>query len=244
MRTCPNPKCNYVIENENAKFCKKCGAKLSNDNNKDQLHVPNKLSNEANTVEDQCPWLDPPAVAYPAPKDGEGRNEVRMDGGGISLGPVSSSINTPKPSSYNVRNQYQKPKSDISLNNNVVINKNIFWAVKTCFKKYATFSGRASRSEYWYLVLFNLLIYIAFLLLIVLSSASDVLCGFWLLLYMLYTLVAFLPGIAVTVRRLHDTDKSGYNYFIACIPFVGPIILLCYLCESSDVGENKYGNPT
>jgi uncharacterized membrane protein YhaH (DUF805 family) len=105
------------------------------------------------------------------------------------------------------------------------------------FKKYADFSGRARRKEYWYWTLFNLII------IILLGIVDD-----WLFaegaLIGLYSLIVLVPGLAVTVRRLHDTGRSGALLLINFIPIVGSIILLFYLVGDSEPGTNKYGpNP-
>ncbi len=99
-------------------------------------------------------------------------------------------------------------------------------AIKSCFGKYATFRGRANRSEFWYWYLFTLLLYI-------IPPIG-----------MIASLVVFIPNISVTVRRLHDVGKGGGWYFISLIPIVGWIWLLVLLCKASQEGENEYGpNP-
>ena len=105
-------------------------------------------------------------------------------------------------------------------------------SIQTCFSKYATFSGRASRSEYWWFCLFNFLV--AFILVMLeLSTLSTI-----------YTLATFLPSLAACVRRLHDVGKSGWMYFVAFIPIVGAIWLLVLSCTDSQPGANEYGeNP-
>lgn len=109
-------------------------------------------------------------------------------------------------------------------------------------KKYADFSGRARRSEYWYFYLFNTLISFAI-------GMVDGIFGFIGefgigMLGGIYTLLVLIPSIAVGVRRLHDTNRSGWWLLIALIPLVGAIILLVYLVQDSDQGENQYGpNP-
>jgi len=103
-------------------------------------------------------------------------------------------------------------------------------------KKYAVFEGRARRSEYWYFALFNFIATIAAVLV-------DSVIGFPIF-YFVYILAAFIPGLAVLVRRLHDTNKSGWWFFIAFIPILGGIALLVFLCTDSDQNENQYGlNP-
>jgi len=111
---------------------------------------------------------------------------------------------------------------------------------------YATFSGRARRSEYWFFVLFNMIFgIVAMILDNILGTTFDL--GFGIsygYIYLIYTLAILIPGLAVVVRRLHDVGKSGWMYFIFLIPIVGIIWLLVLLCTDSQVGSNKWGeNP-
>ena len=118
-------------------------------------------------------------------------------------------------------------------------------------KNYANFKGRARRSEYWYFILFNMIFGIiagiidqmlgtTFTLDIV-DQAVQLPYGY---VYLFYSLAVFIPGLAVTVRRLHDTSKSGWLFFIVLIPLAGAIWLLVLLFTDSTVGINKYGpNP-
>lgn len=119
-------------------------------------------------------------------------------------------------------------------------------AVKIGLSNYCTFSGRASRSEYWYMVLFSFLFQIV----------AYSLCGFVGYLYgdivglawgiiignIVSTLFLFIPMLAVTIRRLHDTNHSGWWYFIGLILIVGWIWLLVLMLQESD-DENQYGPP-
>jgi len=109
---------------------------------------------------------------------------------------------------------------------------------------YADFDGRARRSEYWYFVLFNTLGAIAIMLVtMVLGAMSDILGMVGSLAYMAYALGLLVPGIAVAVRRLHDTGKSGWWMLIALIPLAG-IVLIVFMCMDSDPGANAFGpNP-
>lgn len=110
-------------------------------------------------------------------------------------------------------------------------------------RNYADFSGRARRTEYWMFALFNLIFYVAAIILdnILGTTVSNLPYG---LFYFLYALAMFIPGLAVSVRRLHDTGKSGWMILIAIIPIVGAIWLLVLYCTDSDAGENEYGpNP-
>ena len=112
-------------------------------------------------------------------------------------------------------------------------------------KKYAEFSGRARRKEYWMFALFNALIYIAILIFsAILGSIDNSLALIGSLLLVIYGLAIFVPSLAVAVRRLHDTGRSGWWFLIAFVPFVGGIILLVFTVQDSVPGENEYGkNP-
>lgn len=93
-------------------------------------------------------------------------------------------------------------------------------SIKTCFSKYATFRGTASRSEFWWWVLFNL---IATACLSIINEKLS----------LAFTLATLLPYIAVTTRRLHDTDRSGWAQLVGIIPIVGWIITIIWLCQDS-----------
>ncbi len=110
-------------------------------------------------------------------------------------------------------------------------------------QNYATFTGRARRSEYWYFVLFNgIFSIVAMILDNVLGIALEGI-GYGPL-YGLYLLAMLIPGLAVVVRRLHDVGKSGWMYFIVLIPIIGAIWILVLLITDSQVGSNKWGeNP-
>lgn len=105
-----------------------------------------------------------------------------------------------------------------------------------CFRKYATFTGRAQRAEYWYFALFNSIIY---LILFFISSAYliQILC-------IVFYLAMMIPGLAVAVRRLHDVGKGGWMILISLIPLIGSIWLLILMVTDSNPGNNQYGpNP-
>lgn len=113
-------------------------------------------------------------------------------------------------------------------------------AVKTCFSKYATFKGRARRSEYWWFWLFTFIlscvaIGIDYSMGWVNREVGLGICsGIW-------SLAMFLPSLAACVRRLHDTGRSGWWYLIGLIPLVGPIVLLIFLVLDSKPEENRFG---
>lgn len=117
-------------------------------------------------------------------------------------------------------------------------------SVRTCLSDYATFSGRAPLSEYWFMVLFS----------IIFQIAVSVICGFIGYLFgdingmtagavigsLVASLLLLLPMLAVTVRRLHDSGHSGWWYFISLVPMIGGIWLLILLLQGS-TDENEYG---
>src|SRR5262245_40246323 len=110
-------------------------------------------------------------------------------------------------------------------------------------KKYAVFNGRATRKEYWYFALFNIIISMALAVIDMITGTFSAEVGIGLL-GGLYQLVILIPGIAVSVRRLHDTDRNGWWLLIAVIPLIGAIALLIFLVQDGKPGENHYGlNP-
>ena len=112
------------------------------------------------------------------------------------------------------------------------------FAVRTCFNKYATFQGRAARPEFWFFVLFNVLVGTA------LSVVDGVLFGLAngvSPLSSLYSLAAFLPGLAVGARRLHDIDRSGWWQLIMFVPLVGLVVIVVFWCKRGTPGHNRFG---
>ncbi|WP_370688431.1 DUF805 domain-containing protein [Chryseobacterium sp. EO14] len=115
------------------------------------------------------------------------------------------------------------------------------WYLKV-LKQYADFSGRARRTEYWMYLLFNLIFAVIAAILdniLGLKFTPEIPYGY---LYLLYALVTFLPGLAVSVRRLHDVDKSGWFLFISLIPIIGGIWLLVLYATEGTQGRNQYGD--
>lgn len=121
-------------------------------------------------------------------------------------------------------------------------------AVRTCFSKYVTFSGRAQRSEFWWFALFtfggNIILSIIDSILfgaittgpgsINASTDTPVLSGIFLL-------ITFLPSISVAVRRLHDTDRSGWWWWLWLVPLIGFIILIVWYASKGTHGTNRFG---
>ena len=116
-------------------------------------------------------------------------------------------------------------------------------AVRTCWKKYGDFDGRAVRSEFWWWVLFGAIVQFAaaIVLTIVLTIVQNV--GFlqWLsvLIFMVIVLALILPSIAVSVRRLHDRDLSGWFYLLGFVPFGGVVLFIFYVLPGTP-GPNRY----
>ena len=108
---------------------------------------------------------------------------------------------------------------------------NFFQSFRICFKKFVDFKERASRSEYWWFALFTSIISIPSYLP---NETVQVLSG-------LGSLIILLPTLAVTVRRLHDINKSGWLVLISLIPLIGAIILLVMLIERGTLGKNRFG---
>ena len=117
------------------------------------------------------------------------------------------------------------------------------WYIKV-LKKYAVFSGRARRKEYWMFFLFNFIFsLVASLIDLGIGLLTFAVFGLGLL-SILYALAVFVPGLAVSVRRLHDVGKSGWYLLINLIPIAGPLWFLVLACTDSQPGDNKYGpNP-
>ena len=120
---------------------------------------------------------------------------------------------------------------------------NFIDATKSGLKGYVDFNGRATRSEYWWFYLF---LWVTLLV----ANVMDALLGTpaiqsgirsWGLIYIVFSLGLFLPGLSVAVRRLHDRDRSGAWLLIAFVPIIGILVLIIWFVKSSDPGTNRYG---
>ena len=118
-------------------------------------------------------------------------------------------------------------------------------SVSTCLKEsYFGFEGRASRSEYWWFTLFLALLEIVtsvldgFLGTYAVTSSGRMI-GF---INLIFLLAILLPSIAVAVRRLHDTDRSGWFYLLIFIPLIGSIILIIFFIQQGTNGRNRFGD--
>jgi len=114
---------------------------------------------------------------------------------------------------------------------------NFFEAVKTCWEKYATFSGRASRSEYWYFILFlSLLVIVTSIIDATIFPGNELMPT-----YSIFSLLTIIPSISTAARRLHDVDRSGW-WQLLYITIIGTIVVLYWLIKKGDAGDNKYGS--
>ena len=110
---------------------------------------------------------------------------------------------------------------------------NFIQAIQSGFRNYVGFTGRAARSEFWWWALFQALASIAAL---VVDAAAHIDA-----IYLLVSLGLALPSIAMVVRRLHDTERSGWWYLMVLVPLVGPILLIVWWCTRGTTGANKHG---
>lgn len=107
-------------------------------------------------------------------------------------------------------------------------------AIKSGFNKYCCFTGRASRSEYWWWVLFTFIVGAIVGVVFGDGTTGTIISG-------LVSLALFLPGLGLGVRRLHDIGRSGWAILLALIPIVGAIILIIWFIKDSDPTPNAYG---
>jgi uncharacterized membrane protein YhaH (DUF805 family) len=134
------------------------------------------------------------------------------------------------------------------MNQNMIYDVSYMDALKRGFKQYVTFSGRASRSEFWRFMVCREIILdglagfglIVDMVLGNTSAASD----YAMVLLVILQLIFFLPSLAITCRRLHDVGKSGLTFLLVFIPIVGIFVLLSDLVKKGDVSINAYGEKT
>ena len=112
----------------------------------------------------------------------------------------------------------------------------VAWWKTVVLERFAQFSGRAGRAEYWWFVLAN------FIITLVLSALSR---ASWLfaVVSLGYSIAVLVPSIAVGIRRLHDTGRSGWWLLIILVPLVGIIVLVVFLATDGAPGPNRYGPP-
>lgn len=118
-------------------------------------------------------------------------------------------------------------------------------AVMCCLRqKYVDFNGRAKRGEYWYFILFQVIVYVALLILqtVCLGLGLSAIAGIFSIISLLFLVGTLLPGISAAVRRLHDINKCGWFYLVGFIPLIGFFILVYLLAQKGTEGPNKYGD--
>lgn len=130
------------------------------------------------------------------------------------------------------------PNSTMVNNHSAEANFGILDWFKKALRNYTNFSGRARRKEYWYFVLVQMgLIIVAMILdAIIFNSETG-------LFYIVVALGLFLPGLAVTIRRLHDTSRSGWWFLLSILPLIGSIVLLVFLASDTKLETNQWGPP-
>ena len=110
-------------------------------------------------------------------------------------------------------------------------------SISAGFANYFNFRTRATRSEYWYFILFLFIVSFALAIVEYVVSGPDA----KFLLSSLFSLATFIPSLSVFVRRLHDIGRSGWWFFLGVIPLIGIIVLIYWLCQPSTPGPNEYG---
>jgi uncharacterized membrane protein YhaH (DUF805 family) len=111
------------------------------------------------------------------------------------------------------------------------------------FRRFADFSGRSRRKEYWMFTLLNIIVgFVLGLIGGILGGSSEGGSVIGSAIIGLYVLAVIIPSIAVTVRRFHDQDKSGWFVLLAFIPFIGSLILLVFMCLEGTRGPNRFGD--
>ncbi len=140
----------------------------------------------------------------------------------------------------------QHRASAVFFANAGVITMNFGQAVNSYFRKYVTFTGRASRPEYWYAYLFSMILILVatlldFSMMVEYSAISDggMAPSFFT---SLITLALFFPSLTVGVRRLHDTNRSGWWMLLILVPLAGIIALIVFFCQRGTDGTNRFGD--
>lgn len=222
------------------KFCKTCGAQL-NDNDAFCV-VCGTAVEEVNDADAPTDFYDTEETSVLNDNSFDEETTVLNDDNPYqdmySQSPVQQELDVQQESSVQAyvnpyyNQDYQESNNQSEYSN--IIEKPSF---KDCYikfwKNYTNFSGRARRSEYWYVVLANILIS----LVTIIPYVGQVVGG-------LYAIAILVPTLALMVRRLHDLGKDWYYIFLLLIPLVGQIIMLVWFCTDSQVGANEFGeNP-
>lgn len=228
MKICP--KCNTVYTDENG-FCQKCGVALID---KVEQVAPAPVVEEKRFCS-HCGALITTSTRF-CPQCGQPTT-------GETINNAAQQIN-------NVVPQMRNPAMNVQSETQA---RGMIAAFKCAMiEKFATARGRASRSEYWYSVLVNLFVLLAWYFVVIIGTvgtiASDSIeamiagMGFLSIVSLLITIIFTIPGTCLSIRRLHDTNHSGWWVFINIVPFLGQIYFL-YLCvKESEPADNIYGS--
>lgn len=112
-------------------------------------------------------------------------------------------------------------------------------AVKIFYSKSFNFHGRANRAEYWWSALYQAIILLGGSLFVTVTESS-----FFYGIYLLIILISLVPSLSISIRRLHDTDKSGFFILLSLIPYIGSIIIIILMAMRGDEEKNRFGYPT
>ncbi len=115
-------------------------------------------------------------------------------------------------------------------------------AISSGFKNYAVFSGRATRSAFWWFYLFTIIVGIAISVIESAMGSSGIAGGLGIISF-IWFLGVFLPTLGLVIRRLHDADHSGWWWFIGLVPLVGIIVLIVFWATPGTQGDNRFGSP-
>ncbi len=113
-------------------------------------------------------------------------------------------------------------------------------AIKKGFKGYVVWNARSTRAEYWWWTLFALIVAVVSSILDSIIFGGDF--GSVSPIYSITTLALFLPGLSVFIRRLHDTDRTGWWFWIGLVPFVGIIVLFIFMLLPSKMAPTRWNN--
>ena len=144
----------------------------------------------------------------------------------------NQSFNNQSVNNQNLNNQSDSAAIDAQEENYNIVD----WTKKVILGNYLNFEGRARRKEYWWS-------YLGFAAIILGAAIIDAIVGSSEMFYFLAVLALFLPSLGVTVRRLHDTGRSGWNVLWGIIPLVGAILLIIWLASDTSPQHNQYGAP-
>lgn len=250
--------CNSVIPDD-AVFCPNCGTPVEdmleetgvlteNNNTSDYYgnhsnipaesdqNIVNNVENisERNSIQENVP------EAYVNPQYQNSHNQYQN----IQQNSFSNTNINDLASENKYQNDWKQQTSATASQENYnytnISKPNIINCYKKFWKNYTNFSGRSRRSEYWYVVLSNIIISIVLSPLCAIPYVGAI----FTVLLSIYNLAIFIPSLALVVRRLHDIGKEWYYIFFALIPIAGAIILLLWYCQDSQPGPNNFGeNP-